>query len=356
VAIDGEHQRAGHMQPERLTIRDIARLAHVSVATAYRVAKGRPDVAPETRTLVMNVMRDHDFVPNRSEDDLAAGWTGLVGFSVPYVDESYFAVILSGAAEALYEQNQRVVLCPTYHQYVREVTLLDRLLGGTTDGALILLPEQSSAELIRLQEHGYPFVVIDPRQPLDDGIPSVSATNAAGARAATDHLLRLGHRRIGLITGTPNWVATDERIEGYRMALAAAGIPFTTDLLAGGDFATGTGHTAAQQLLDLADPPTAIFASNDNLAVGTMRAALERGLRIPDELSIVGFDDVVTAGDVFPPLTTVRQPLAELGRTAVEMLNRLVAGRETESLHLELATQLVIRASTGPPALIRMEA
>ena len=116
-------------------------------------------------------MREHAFIPNRDEADPAAGWTGLVGFSVPFVDESYFAVILSGAAEALYEQNQRVVLCPTYHQHDREVTLLDRLLGGTTDGALILLPEQSSRELHRLQEQGYPFVVIDPRQPLDDGIP-----------------------------------------------------------------------------------------------------------------------------------------------------------------------------------------
>ena len=354
MAVDGGHQQRGQLRPERLTIRDIARLAHVSVATAYRVAKGRPDVAAETRAAVLNVMRDHGFVPNRSEADLAADWTGLVGFSVPYVDEGYFAVILSGAAEALYQQNQRIVLCPTYHQYFREVTLLDRLLGGTTDGALILLPEQSSAELIRLQEHGYPFVVIDPRQPLGEGIPSVSATNAAGARAATDHLLGLGHRRIGLITGTPNWVATDQRIEGYRMALAAAGIPFCSELLAGGDFATGTGHSAAQHLLDLPDPPTAIFASNDNLAVGAMHAAFERGLRIPDDLSIVGFDDVVTAGDVFPPLTTVRQPLAELGRTAVAMLNRLLEGREAESLHLELATQLVIRASTGP-ALIRME-
>ena len=139
------------------------------------------------------------------------------------------------------------------------------------------------------------------------------------------------------------------------MALAAARIPFTTDLLAGGDFATGTGYAAARHLLELAEPPTAIFASNDNLAVGAMRAAFELGLHIPEDLSIVGFDDVVIAGDVFPPLTTVRQPLAELGRTAVAMLNRLVDGRQTESLHIELATQLVIRESTGP-ALIRMEA
>lgn len=352
---DGEDRRERQPRPERLTIRDIARLADVSVATAYRVAKGKPDVAAETRARVTSVMQEYAFIPQRDEDDPASGWTGLVGFSLPYVDESYFAAILSGAAEALYQLNQRVVLCPTYHQYYREVTLLDRLLGGTTDGALILLPEQSNAELSRLKELGYPFVVIDPRKPLSDGIPSVSATNAAGARTATDHLLGLGHRRIGMITGTPNWVATDQRIEGYRMALAAVGVPFRADLLAGGDFATGTGYTAAQHLLDLPDPPTAIFASNDNLAIGAMRAAFERGLHVPDELSIMGFDDVVSASDVFPPLTTVRQPLAELGRTAVAMLNRLIDGHEAESMRLELATQLVIRASTAP-ALVRMGA
>ena len=146
---DGEDRRERQPRPERLTIRDIARLADVSVATAYRVAKGKPDVAAETRARVTSVMQEYAFIPQRDEDDPASGWTGLVGFSLPYVDESYFAAILSGAAEALYQLNQRVVLCPTYHQYYREVTLLDRLLGGTTDGALILLPEQSNAELSR---------------------------------------------------------------------------------------------------------------------------------------------------------------------------------------------------------------
>ena len=348
MATNGEPTHVQHQQAERLTIRDIARLAGVSTATVSRVANGRPDVSEETRVQVQKVMREHGFTANRSARALSAKRTGLIGLTVPFVEETYFTGILSGAAEALYELDQRVVLCPTHHDHEREVSLIEHLMGGTTDGALILLPEESSLELRRLQELGYPFVVVDPRQALDDGIPAVSATHAAGARAATDHLLRLGHRRVALITGTADWLATDERIEGYRMALTAGGLAFTYELLAGGDFATATGYRAARLLLELEDPPTAIFASNDNLAIGAMRAVFERGLGIPRDISIVGFDDSGLASNVFPRLTTVRQPLGELGRTAVSLLNRLLNGQRTEALRIELATQLIVRESTGP--------
>jgi LacI family transcriptional regulator len=151
-----------------------------------------------------------------------------------------------------------------------------------------------------------------------------------------------------MITGTAGWVATDERIEGYRLALAGGGLPFTYELLAGGDFTTETGYRAANVLLDVDDPPTAIFASNDNLAIGAIRAVFDRGLLVPGDLSVVGFDDVGLAGSLHPRLTTVRQPLAELGRTAVSLLNRLVNGQRTEALRIELATQLIVRESTGP--------
>ena len=331
-----------------MTIRDIARLSGVSVATVSRVVNGRPDVAARTRDEVMRVMRAHNFVANPSARALSGGRTGLIGVTIPFIEESYFTAILSGAVEALYEQGQRVLLCPTHHEHDREVTLLERLMDGTTDGAIVFLPEESSEELRTLQAHGHPFVVIDPRQPLDEGIPAVSAAHSSGARAATEHLVELGHRRIALITGTRGWTATEERVAGYRTALAAAGLRSVDGLVVEGHFTTETGHAAAQQLLDLAEPPTAIFASNDNMAVGAMRAVLERGLRVPDEISIVGFDDTELARNVFPRLTTVRQPLAELGRTAVSLLNRLIEGRRTEALRIELATRLVVRESTGP--------
>ncbi|MGZ4333419.1 MAG: LacI family DNA-binding transcriptional regulator [Gaiellaceae bacterium] len=343
MSADGRSARAA----ARITIRDVAALAGVSLATVSRVANGRPDVAPETRETVLGVMREHGFATNRNARALAGGRTGLIGFTVPFLNESYFTAILAGAAEAAYEQDQRVVICPTHHEHAREVTLLERLMGGTTDGSIVLLPEESSAELSRLRNQGYPFVVADPRQPLDEGIPTVSAAHAAGARAAVDHLLGLGHRRIALITGTPRWVATDERVLGYRLSLAAAGIGIDPALADGGDFTFATGHAVAERLLALADPPTAIFACNDNLAVGAMHAAVERGLRIPEDLSVVGFDDTGLAESVFPSLTTVRQPLEELGRTAVSLLNRIVQGQRTEALRIELSTRLVVRESTA---------
>jgi LacI family transcriptional regulator len=335
-------------QPSRATIRDIARHAGVSVATVSRVINGRPDVAAETRESVLRHVRAHNFTTNRSARALSVGKTGLVGFTVPNAHAEYFTLILSGATEALYEQDMRVVLCPTLHEHEREVTLLDRLMHGTTDGAILLLPTETGDELQALQGYGFPFVVADPRHPLDEGVPAVSAAHWAGAKAATDHLLSLGHRRIALITGERGWTASEERLNGYQTALAGAGVPLTPDLVAEGDFLMESGYGAAHVLLDLADPPTAIFASNDDMAVGALRAARERGLQVPAYLSIVGFDDSTQASIVTPALTTVRQPLEELGRTAVSLLTRVLDKQRVEALHVELATKLVVRDSTAP--------
>jgi LacI family transcriptional regulator len=336
-------------QPGRATIRDIARHAGVSVATVSRVINGRPDVSAATREAVLRHVRAHNFTTNRSARALSVGRTGLVGFTVPNAYAEYFTSILSGATEALYEQDMRVVLCPTLHEHEREVTLLDRLMHGTTDGAILLLPTETSDELKALQAHGFPFVVADPRHPLDEGIPAVSAVHWAGAKAATDHLLSLGHRRIALITGDRGWIATEDRLNGYQTALAAAGVLPKPELVAEGDFLIEGGYAAGGALLDLTEPPTAIFASNDNMAVGVLLAARERGLRVPADLSIVGFDDSEKASIVTPQLTTVRQPLEELGRTAVSLLMRLLDRQRVEALHVELATKLVVRDSTAPP-------
>jgi LacI family transcriptional regulator len=334
---------------KRMTIREIADLAGVSIATVSRVLNGRADVADETRDAVRRVIQEHGYTANRHARGLSAGRTGLVGVLVPLVYPVYFSAILAGAAEALYEQEMRVVLSPTQHEHAREVSLLDRLMHGATDGALIVLPEESSEELERALAAGYPFVVVDPLMPLDERIASVSAAHMSGADQAMHHLLSLGHRRIGAITGPPGWVATEERRRGYRAALASAGIPLDPALEVEADFEISEGEEAAASLLDLRNPPTAIFAFNDNIAIGTMRAARERGLRIPDDLSIVGFDDVEHATIVTPKLTTVRQPLAEMGRTAVSLLMRLVERQRIETLRIELATRLVVRESTAPP-------
>ena len=333
----------------RTTIREIADLAGVSIATVSRVLNGRGDVAEETRELVSRIIRDNGYTANRTARGLSAGRSGLVGVLVPLVYPAYFSAILSGAAEALAEQDLRVVLSPTGHEHDREVTLLERLMHGLTDGALIVLPEESSEELERLLDHGYRFVVVDPLMPLDERIPSVSAAHTSGAHHAMGHLLGLGHRRIAAITGPRGWVATEDRRRGYHAALASAGILPRPELEAEADFEIGGGVEAAGRLLDLTEPPTAIFAFNDNLAIGTIQAARTRGVRVPEDLSVVGFDDIEHATIVTPTLTTVRQPLAEMGRTAVSLLIRLLERQRFETLRVELATRLVVRESTAPP-------
>jgi LacI family transcriptional regulator len=333
----------------RLTIRDIAELAGVSTATVSRVVNGRSDVSRETRDTVLRVVHEHGYRTNRGVRAMPAGRTGLVGVTLPVVHHSYFSVILSGAAEALYEHDMRIVLCPTHHEHDREVSLLERLMHGMTDGALLILPEESREELAALHEHGYRFVIIDPLKLADERVPTVSAAHSSGASEATEHLLSLGHRRIAAITGPRGWIATEERLRGYHASLAAAGVMPDPELVIESDFHATGGVSSALELLDRPDPPTAIFAFNDMLAIGALQAARVRGVRVPEELSIVGFDDTAEASLVTPALTTVRQPLAEMGRMAVNLLIRLVEEQRFEALHVELATKLTVRESTAAP-------
>jgi LacI family transcriptional regulator, galactose operon repressor len=275
---------------------------------------------------------------------------GLVGVLLPVVFDEYFARILHGVADAAYERRLRLMLWPTRHEHAREVALVQEL-RGSADGAILILPEHSSEELVAARSGGYPLVVIDPLAPLDASIPSVSAAHESGGEQAMQHLLELGHRRIAAITGPPGWVATEERRRAYRGALAAAGIPFDAALELEADFDFEPGTQAAAVLLELDPPPTAIFAFSDMIAVGAMRAARARGIGIPDQLSIVGFDDSAYASVVQPALTTVRQPLAEMGTTAVDLLLRLMRNEAVDTLHLEPFTRLVVRETTAAPRL-----
>jgi LacI family transcriptional regulator len=340
---------AESVRQPRATIRDIAQLAGVSIATVSRVLNGRPDVSAETREAVLEVVRRERFSTNRSARGLSGGRTGLVGVMVPVVHADYFMFMLSGLAEALYEQDLRGVICPTMHEHEREVGLLDRLMHGTTDGAILMLPTETSDELRALNQAGFPFVVLDPRVPLDDGIASVSAANTSGGRAATEHLLALGHRRIAAITGPSGWTATEDRLVGYRAALAGAGVMRDPELEVTADFLIEDGYRETTRLLSRAEPPTAIFGLNDNIAVGAVRAARAAGVRVPEDLSVVGFDDSERAEILSPALTTVRQPLGEMGRMAVSLLTRLLDGQRLEALKVELATKLIVRESTAPP-------
>lgn len=341
--------RGNGAQRTRVTIREIAKLAGVSIATVSRVVNGRGDVADETRETVQRVVREHGYSANRGARGVSGARTGLVGVTLPMIDPAYFSLIIAGAADALYEQDRRIVLCPTAHEHDREVSLLERVMHGTTDGGLLVLPRESGEELKMLLDHGYRFVVVDPRERVPARIPAVSAAHSSGADRAMRHLLGLGHRRIAAITGPTGWMASEERLRGYRAALAAAGELPEPQLVVESNFNVAGGLEAASYLLGLPYPPTAIFAFNDQLAIGAMQAARARGLTVPDDLSVVGFDDTAEAALVTPALTTVRQPLAEMGRIAVSLLTRLLENQRFEALHVELATRLVVRASTSTP-------
>jgi LacI family transcriptional regulator len=243
----------------------------------------------------------------------------------------------------------RVVLAPTLHEHDREVSLLERLMRGTTDGAILMLPEESPEELRMLQRQGFPFVVVDPREPPPDGIACVSAMHASGAKQAIQHLLDLGHRRIGAIAGAPGWYATEERLIGFQAALAGAGMLLDPELVFYSDWRMPRGMEAAERLLSLPDPPTAIFGFNDNVAIGVLHVARRLGLSVPDDLSVIGFDDTELATTVTPQLTSVRQPLAELGRTGVSLLMRILERQRVDALRMELSTTLVVRETTAPP-------
>jgi len=340
----------------RVTIRQVADLAGVSIATASRALNGRGDVSSETRLAVQQAARTHGYKtrarswphPGAAADG-SAHWTGIVGVTMPWSDAAYFARILAGTVEALSERSMRALVCPTRSQHNYEVSLIEQLVHGQTDGAVLVMPEESPEELRALKRQGFHFVVIDPPHDLDEDIPVVSAANSSGAYHATAHLLGLGHRRIGVITGPSGGVASQRRLLGYHTALTAAGIMPIPALQVEGNFMAAGGADGAARLLDLPEPPTAIFAFNDSMAVGALQVARARGIRVPEDLSVVGFDDTIEAEVTYPPLTTVRQPLKELGNMAVSLLFRLLAEQRSEPLHVELATRLVVRASTSAP-------
>jgi len=327
-------------------INDIARETGVSIATVSRVLNGRPDVASATRSKVLAYIRQRDYVSNRIARASAQDRTGLVGVMAPKITGGYFSEILAGVAEALDERELRPIICATRHEREREDTLIGRFAGGAADALILIRPAAPPAKLAALYHQRYPFVVVDPTHSVEDPIPVVASANRAGALRATEHLLGLGHRRIGVITGRPGEVATRDRLEGYTYALTKRGIPSDPGLVRVDDFEFAGGYRAAIDLLALPDRPTAIFAFNDAMAAGVIRAAREKGLTLPEDLSIVGFDDAETAAYATPALTSVRQPLQDMGRVAVEMLDRLIAQRQLDATRIELSTRLIERSST----------
>lgn len=334
-----------------LTLAQVAALAEVSVPTVSKVINGRADVAPPTRARVQRVLAEHGYVLGRAGRPRGDG-RGDEGVQIDVVVHSlhpYAAEILRGVEEAVRGADARVVLASTHGQRARERHWVRRLAAGGLDGTILILADQTSEQLRELRRHQIPFVVVDRLGELGPEDLSVSATNWAGGRAATAYLLALGHRRIAALLGPAAFPCTRDRLAGYRAALDAADLPVDPALIGHGDWHFAGGYAGMRALLALPDPPTAVFVGSDEQCLGVYRALHEHGLAIPAAMSVVGFDDMPYAELLTPALTTVRQPLREMGRVATTMLLRVIAGEPVETLRVDLATPLIKRASCGPP-------
>jgi DNA-binding LacI/PurR family transcriptional regulator len=327
------------------TIAEIAARAGVSVPTVSRVLNNRPDVAPGTRERVERIIQESGFVHNRVTNTLRRGSSGIIDIVVPGLDTMYSVEIVRGVSEVVERSGLRLALSTTNNAIQREQQWLRKVLEGTTDGAILVLPPGLSSNLDELHRHKIPFVVVDHRGEVGTDIPSVSATNWAGGRAATEYLLSLGHRRIAVIGGGATLPCSIGRIAGYRSALEEAGVPICPEYIRQGEFMQQTGYEQTCALLELPEPPTAIFAGSDLQAMGVYSALRARGITIPDAISVVGFDDIPLAALVTPALTSVRQPLVEMGRVATTMLLHLIMQEPLDSMRVELATSLVVRES-----------
>jgi LacI family transcriptional regulator len=336
---------AGRRRP---TIFDVARRAEVSTSTVSRVVNGRQHIHPETRRRVQAAMADLGYVAHGPARTLASGRTRTIGLLAIEVGTSFFQKVIAGADEQVASFDHDFMLCTTHDRREKEREYVARLSHGMVDGLLVILPRGLTDYVERLRAERFPFVIID-YDAEAPGCNVVNASNRVGARDAINHLLDLGHRRIGFITGTPGVGSAIERLAGYRDALADASVPYDERLVVTGDFLEAGGFDGAHALLSLQESPTAIFASSDTAAIGVVRAARERGLSVPSDLSVVGFDDIPEASLVTPALTTVVQPLREMGRAAVRLLMGVMREPTRPPATVVLSTTLVARDSTAPP-------
>jgi LacI family transcriptional regulator, galactose operon repressor len=327
----------------KVTINVIAQEAGVSVPTVSRVLNGRSDVSPTTRARVEALLAEHGYQRRNSRRRESAGLVDLVFNDL---DSPWAVEIIRGVEDVTHAAALGTVVSAIHRHSGATRQWLANLRDRASDGVILVTSTLAPSHQAELRRLNVPTVVIDPAGGPALDVPTIGATNWAGGLAATEHLASLGHRRIGFIAGPPTLLCSRARLDGYRAALDAAGLPMDEDLMRPGDFYHESGFTGAGELMDLADPPTAIFAASDQMAFGVYEALRRRGLRVPDEVSVVGFDDLPEARWASPPLTTVRQPLTEMGMLAARTVLNLARGGQPDSPRVELATDLVVRDST----------
>ncbi|NLG84894.1 MAG: LacI family transcriptional regulator [Firmicutes bacterium] len=332
-----------------VTIRDVAKLAGVSRSTVSRVINAKGEVDPQTAAKVWQAVKELEYHPNTSARALVRQRTDTIGLMLPDVTNPFYEKIIKGIEATTNAAGFNLTFYNTYEDLAgRRRMILSAIEGGKVDGLIIVgshLGDKST--LLEMIARGLPISLIE-RSFSDPSIPCVVSDNKTGARLAVEHLLSLGHRRIGFITGNLHYQTAIERLEGYKETLSQHGIPIEDELIAFGDFEHKSGYEAMRQLLALPMPPTAVFASNDMMAIGAIQAIGEAGLSVPNDVAVVGYDDITFASMVHPQLTTIRQPLYEMGALAAQgLIERLKNGLETEPFKKFLPVELVVRKSCG---------
>ena len=341
----------------RPTLATVAASAGVSVATVSKVVNGRSDVAPRTRALVQTLLQEQNYVGRRADSAARdAGSSATVEVAFAGLLNAYSTEILHGIVDAGAAAGVTIAVSvrsrgPDRYPAHGPGAWARHLARTGRVAVLTVVDELSEAEMAALSRARLPLVVIDPYDVPSTRVTSVGSTNFAGGLAATEHLLSLGHRHIAYVGGPTAAACNRARMHGYRAAMDSHGAPVPEEFVRSGSlFSYEDGVAEGTALLDLRRPPTGMFAGSDETAAGVIEAARRRGVRIPQELSVVGFDDTKVAVLASPPLTTVRQPLREMGAVALRNALRLAAGEQLDSHHVELATELVVRQSTAPPS------
>jgi len=339
--------RRGRLRGE-LTVATIARLAGVSPPTVSRVLNGRSDVAADTRRRVEELLREHGY--RRPAAIVPSPGVEVVFYGL----ESNLAIeMMRGVQAVVGDRDLGVgfteVIAGPAAEAVAQRSWCERLLARRPTGVIIVHSHFTAEQHAQLAASGIPLVAADPTGQPHQAVPSVGAANWSGAVAAARHVLDLGHRRIGVLGGPGEILCARERLEACRAALEISGVPLEPRLVRTGRFFFEDGLALGHELLSHPDPPTAVLCGNDLQALGVYEAARQLGMRIPQDLSVVGFDGIDPGSWCGPPLTTVRQPFRDIGAAAANLLLSLIAGEELGQTRIELPTTLVVRASTAPP-------
>ena len=324
-----------------VTIRDVAKAAGVSVSTVSRVLNNKEDVAEETLVRIQQIVNELGYTSSLAARSMRSRKTNVIGAIIIDLSDPFSTELIKGIDRAIREFNYDLIVYTSGRTAAITETAWERehvtrLNGSITDGIIIATPTTTNFS------SAYPLVTVDPH--VEDGhFPAVISTNRDGALAAMEYLISLGHQRIGFIGGRTDLQSALRRFQGYKDGLRQANLPIDPPLIQTGDFTRQAGYTGAQTLLSLSNPPTAIFAANDQSAIGVIEAAQEAGVRVPEDLSVMGFDNIPEAAYINGGITTVDQFIDRMGYMAVEMLVNLIQKNPVESLLHRVPTQLIVR-------------